>query len=251
MNKIKASIPNTITCCNLTAGCVAIIMSFNGPSTMACGLTGWQMTWIMIGLATVFDFADGLSARLLHAYSHLGKELDSLADLVSFGLAPGMLMFNLLNHLAAPSWACYLALFIPVMGALRLAKFNVDDRQSVNFMGLPIPSNAILWIGYSAWLLANPMPAGDLLPAATDGGIILPATLWLTVALLVAVPLLMVSDVRMFSLKYKSRQGAINRLRVAMLVIAVVLLATFGVQGLAAAIFIYFALSLAGRRHIG
>lgn len=237
IKKIISSIPNTITCCNLLAGCVACIVSFHrGAEPLWWGLSGIQLTWLFIAAATVFDFCDGMSARLLRAHSLLGKELDSLADLVSFGIAPGMMMYNLLVGTAAPVWVPWIALFIPVLGALRLARFNIDDRQTTSFIGLPIPSNAIFWIGYSAWLVGDHSPLAD--------GNIEGWSLWLTVVLIPAVSIMMVSGLHMFSLKFKSMNPRINAMRYAIIIAAVILVATVGIPGLAMAIVIYIMLSV-------
>lgn len=234
MKRIISSIPNTITCCNLLAGCLACIVTFGG--NMPWDLNGLQVAWLLIGAAAVFDFCDGMAARLLRAHSMIGKELDSLADLVSFGLAPGLMMYNLLRVMGAPQWAPWIALCIPVLGALRLAKFNVDDRQTTSFIGLPIPSNAIFWIGYSAWLAGANSPVQQGQPL--EG---LP--LWLTVVLLPCVALLMVSGIKMFSLKFKSLNPKVNALRYFIIIATVLLLITIGVQGLAIAIILYLILS--------
>ena len=143
MKRLSSYIPNIITCCNLTAGSLAVIMALRGTFEQAA---------IFILIAAVCDFLDGLSARLLHAYSDMGKELDSLSDLISFGLAPGLMVYALLNdYLLLPygnfEYLAYIALLIPVAGGIRLAKFNVDDRQTSSFIGLPIPANALFWIG--------------------------------------------------------------------------------------------------------
>ena len=238
LKRIIASIPNTITCCNLLSGCVAVIASFHiDTPDLAWGLSGLQVIWLMIAAATVFDFCDGMAARLLRAHSLIGKELDSLADLVSFGLAPGLMMFNLLESLEAPAWTPWLALFIPVIGAIRLARFNVDDRQTTSFIGLPIPSNAIFWIGYSAWLVGSEWPS-IMLPHLCGG------PLWLTVLLIPAVALLMVSNLPMFSLKFKSMRPRVNALRYTILIAAAILVSIFGIKGLAMAIILYLLISV-------
>ena len=130
---------------NLFSGCMAVVSAFHFNETIGA-MQGYEWAFLFIGLATVFDFCDGLSARLLHAYSALGKELDSLSDLVSFGVAPAALVFNLIQSQTG-SWVAFLAFLIAVFGALRLAKFNIDDRQTTSFIGLPIPANAIFWPG--------------------------------------------------------------------------------------------------------
>ena len=238
LKKISASIPNTITCCNLLSGCVAVIASFHlDTPDLALGHSGLQIVWLMIAAATIFDFCDGMAARLLRAHSLIGKELDSLADLVSFGLAPGLMMYNLLRVLEAPAWTPWLALFIPVIGAIRLARFNVDDRQTTSFIGLPIPSNAIFWIGYSAWLVGSNQPA--YLMAPLEGW-----PLWLTVVLIPVVALLMVCSLPMFSLKFKSMRPRVNVLRYTILISAVILVSIFGIKGLAMAIILYLLISV-------
>lgn len=167
---------------NLFSGCMAVVSAFHFNETIGA-MQGYEWAFLFIGLATVFDFCDGLSARLLHAYSALGKELDSLSDLVSFGVAPAALVFNLIQSQTG-SWVAFLAFLIAVFGALRLAKFNIDDRQTTSFIGLPIPANAIFWIGVVAWNV-DFRYIGDA---------------WMT-ALVVLFPLLMVSSLPMFSLK--------------------------------------------------
>ncbi|MBD5214585.1 MAG: CDP-diacylglycerol--serine O-phosphatidyltransferase [Bacteroidales bacterium] len=231
INKITSFIPNTLTCCNLLSGILACIAAFSGPVVAGpFGLTGFELAWLMIVLAAGFDFFDGFAARLLHAYSPMGKELDSLADLVSFGVAPGLLMFNLLHWLGAPVWVSYLSLIIPVCGALRLAKFNIDERQTTSFIGLPIPSNALFWIGYSAWLLKY--------------GVFDDLRLWLTAVLIPAVSLLMVCELPMFSLKFSNMRWADNKMRFTMMAVAIILLIIFGVVGTALAVAAYIGLSV-------
>ncbi|MDE7407499.1 MAG: CDP-diacylglycerol--serine O-phosphatidyltransferase, partial [Muribaculaceae bacterium] len=152
--RIKGEIPNSITCMNLMCGCLAVIFSFEEGQIGS--LQGYEWSFLFIGLAAVFDFCDGAMARLIHAYSLVGKELDSLSDLVSFGVAPAMLMFNTLKWAWAgsdPYWLLpYLAMMIAICGGIRLARFNVDTRQASEFIGLPIPANAIFWIGAVSWM---------------------------------------------------------------------------------------------------
>ncbi|MBR5061193.1 MAG: CDP-alcohol phosphatidyltransferase family protein [Prevotella sp.] len=140
---IKKHIPNTITCCNLMSGCIATAFAFAGNPKMA-------LLWIIIG--AVFDFFDGMVARLLHVSSPIGKELDSLADDITFGVAPSSIIFMELCALHCPSIIAPIAPYLPyfafVMAAfsgLRLAKFNLDERQTTSFIGLPTPANALFW----------------------------------------------------------------------------------------------------------
>lgn len=216
MNAIVRNIPNSITCLNIISGCVAIVCAMHGDTPL-WGLAACEWAYIFIGIAAVMDFLDGFAARLLHAYSALGKELDSLCDAVSFGVAPAMIVFNTLERSGVQPWLCWCALLIPVAGVLRLARFNIDTRQSVSFIGLPIPANAIFWIGYTAL-------------CATAGGIM---TVWyFFIPVLLAECWLMVSPVRLFSLKFKNYGWKGNEFRWLLIVTAVVFVASMGVPGL-------------------
>lgn len=226
---VKQNIPNTITSMNLFSGCIAVVSAFHFNETIGA-MQGYEWAFLFIGLATVFDFCDGLSARLLHAYSALGKELDSLSDLVSFGVAPAALVFNLIQSQTG-SWVAFLAFLIAVFGALRLAKFNIDDRQTTSFIGLPIPANAIFWIGVVAWNM-DFRYIGDA---------------WMT-ALVVLFPLLMVSSLPMFSLKVKTLSLRSNVRRYALLLGTAMLVAAMQLAGLLWAIVFYILLSVTERR---
>lgn len=226
---IKAHIPNTITILNLVSGILAVIAAFHGAQPY-WGLTGYTWAFILIGAAALFDFCDGAAARLLHAYSNIGKELDSLSDLVSFGVAPSLLVYNVMSD-ATGRFTAYLALFIAAMGALRLARFNVDDRQTTSFVGLPIPASAIFWIGVVAWIQRHGYPG--------DGPLL---------ALVVVVSQLMVSSIPMFSLKFKNFDWRENFRRYVILAAAVMFLVTDGLPGLAWTIALYVVISLFGRR---
>ena len=226
---VKQNIPNTITSMNLFSGCMAVVSAFHFNETIGA-MQGYEWAFLFIGLATVFDFCDGLSARLLHAYSALGKELDSLSDLVSFGVAPAALVFNLIQSQTG-SWVAFLAFLIAVFGALRLAKFNIDDRQTTSFIGLPIPANAIFWIGVVAWNV-DFRCIGDA---------------WMT-ALVVLFPLLMVSSLPMFSLKVKTLSLRSNVRRYALLLGTAMLVAAMQLASLLWAIVFYILLSATERR---
>jgi CDP-diacylglycerol--serine O-phosphatidyltransferase len=232
--RIKNYIPNTITCLNLVSGCVASVMALEGNLMYA-------VVWIM--LAAVFDFFDGFAARLLKAFSPIGKELDSLADVVSFGVAPGMILFVLLSWLAPTlplgglnEYIPYWAFVIPAFSGLRLAKFNIDERQTTSFIGLPVPAHALFWssLGYSVQ------------PLLPQGGV------WLLVglmALALVSSLLLVSEVPMFSLKIKSLAWKGNELRYILVACAVIFVSIWGFLGVAGTILLYVLLSIFnGRR---
>lgn len=232
--RIKNYIPNTITCLNLVSGCVASVMALEGNLMYA-------VVWIM--LAAVFDFFDGFAARLLKAFSPIGKELDSLADVVSFGVAPGMILFVLLSWLAPTlplgglnEYIPYWAFVIPAFSGLRLAKFNIDERQTTSFIGLPVPAHALFWssLGYSVQ------------PLLPQGGVALLVGL-MTLALVTS--LLLVSEVPMFSLKIKSLAWKGNELRYILVACAVIFVSIWGFLGVAGTILLYVLLSIFnGRR---
>ncbi len=231
ISKITKHIPNTITCLNLLSGTIACILSFN-YSTDILGIQGYLWVFIFIGAAAVFDFCDGAAARLLKAYSDIGKELDSLADLISFGLAPALLMYNTINiaNLEFTGWSLS-ALLIVAFGALRLARFNVDTRQATSFIGLPIPANAIFWIGFIGWLHSHYYLSAPVISV-----------------IILSVSLLMISPLPMFSLKFKNFNWRENFTRYVILAAAVMFVITEGIAGFAWTIILYILLSLGLRK---
>lgn len=232
--KIKEYIPNTITCLNLLSGCTAIFFAFHQAESFGT-LNGLQCCWIAIAAAAVFDFLDGAVARILKAFSPLGKDLDSLSDLVSFGVAPALMMLNLMlaYSIERTEWLCFAALLLAPFGALRLAKFNNDTRQTTSFRGLPIPANAIFWIGASAWIQGHGYPGTAF-----------------CVLVILALCAAMVGNFPMFSLKFKNFDLRDNFSRYAILLAAVMFIIVEGVAGLMWTIVLYFLISIARRRHI-
>lgn len=237
LDRIKANIPNTITCLNLLSGVMACIFAFHYSETFGT-LLGYQWAFVCIGAAALFDFCDGAAARLLHAYSDLGKELDSLSDLVSFGIAPALIVFNTINlfntgdALTLSPWS-FVALVIPVMGALRLARFNIDTRQTTSFIGLPIPACAIFWIGLVGWLHRT---------EAFNN--------WILSVVIILMALMMVSGVRMFSLKFKNFGFRENFRRYMLLLAALLFVISNGISGLAWTILFYILVSSVGRKEV-
>ncbi len=222
MHRIATIIPNSLTSLNLLSGCMAVFMAFH-LTDVYLGMSGLHCFFIFVALAAVFDFCDGFSARLLKAYSPIGKELDSLSDLVSFGVAPGMMMLNLMS---AQPW-CLAALIIPLCGALRLARFNVDTNQTTTFTGMPIPANAIFWVGFAAWTERYMLP-----PA------------WLTAIIVAAMALTMVCNLRMFSLKFHNYSFHDNAKRYGIVIATIAFLILYGVSGLMWTIILYLLISL-------
>jgi CDP-diacylglycerol---serine O-phosphatidyltransferase len=238
MNMVIKQIPNFITSLNLAAGSLAVIFAIDG-----------HLIWagIFICLAAVFDFTDGFAARLLKAYSEVGKQLDSLADLVSFGLAPAAILFTLLEfslfgknqpiHLIAASWDQWLILFsallMPVLGAVRLAKFNTLPDEPF-FRGLPIPSNGILWASMGLMLEVPKYP--ELFQHVFSTRILLLLGLFTSGMMVITLP--------MFSLKVKNLKWKDNWYRYLFLLVALVLLVTLNVYGLALTILVYIFLNI-------
>lgn len=231
MNIITRNIPNSITCINLLSGMMAILCAARGDNQL-WGMEAYNWAYIFIGIAAVADFLDGFAARLLHAYSELGKQLDSLCDLISFGVAPSVIMYYCLGTVGAPEWTRWITLLIPVCGALRLARFNIDTRQTTSFIGLPIPANAIFWIGYSALCYMGS-------PTLTAWWCVLPA--------IIIESWLMVSPVRLFSLKFKTWGWKDNQWRWLLIATALMLLFCMGVPGLMWLIIVYVAYGLLDR----
>lgn len=216
MNTIKQTIPNLITALNLGAGCLSIIAASYGIKEF-WGLLGFQWAFIFMAMAAVADFLDGFSARVLGTYSDVGKELDSLCDLVSFGVAPAMTLFFLMKDIAVDPWLCWTTLLIPVSAAFRLAKFNLDTRQAVNFIGLPVPANAIFWIGYASLMYR---------------GVTFLSIWYVFLVFLVVECWLMNSNIPMFSLKIKSAAFKENLPRYLLIPAAGVFCFTLGTGGL-------------------
>lgn len=220
-------IPNIITCLNLFAGCLACIMALR--------FEHYTGALFFILLAAVFDFLDGFAARMLKAYSSLGAQLDSLADVVSFGVAPACIvysfLFDITDQLPMALGISIFPFLIAVFSALRLAKFNIDTRQTDSFLGLPVPANGLFW--------ASLIPA---LISISEGNEVLLSVVIL--GLVVVFSLLMVSEIPMFSLKFKHYKWKGNEFSYLLIVCAIVLVLFFKVLGISLTIAIYILLSL-------
>jgi len=237
--RMKKHIPNFLTCCNLFFGCIGIIFSFKNSLDIAA---------YCIGIAAIFDFLDGFVARMLKVSSPIGKELDSLADCVTFGVLPAFILYQLMISAslekvsqslvdgqiptAMDSYLPYVALLIAIFSALRLAKFNVDTRQSDSFIGVPTPANAILIGSIPLILLQNP----------TYSEIILNPIL--LVVLAVVMSLLLVAELPLFALKFKSFAFKGNEIRYIFLLSSVLLLVFLQYLGIPLIILLYVVLSV-------
>ena len=224
---MKKHIPNTITCLNLISGCIATYYAFQ---------SNYELALLFIVIGAVFDFFDGMVARLLHVSSPIGKELDSLADDITFGFAPSAIVFSFLCsfHIHLPFVPC-LAFLIAAFSALRLAKFNLDERQALGFIGLPTPANALFW-GSLIWSLRW----------QTWVDLYLFPGIWFFVVL-VLIPIscyLLVSEIPMFALKFKTWGWSGNEIKYIFLITCIPLLLLLGISGLAAIIAWYVILSI-------
>ena len=225
---LKKHIPNTITCLNLISGCIATYWAFMGDYRMA-------LLFIIIG--AVFDFFDGMVARLLHVSSPIGKELDSLADDITFGFAPSAIIFSYLNEscAVANSTLCtihstlpFVAFILAAFSALRLAKFNLDERQALGFIGLPTPANALFW--------------GALIGGLHGYQIYFDGMEWCVIVGIFISSYLLVSEIPMFALKFKTWGWKGNEIKYIFLLTCIPML-FLGIFGLAAIIAWYVILS--------
>lgn len=223
----KKHIPNAITCCNLLSGCISCVMAMEGNFVLA-------LTFIVLG--AIFDFFDGMVARLLNVSSPLGVQIDSLADDITFGFAPSFMVFTYMQGLTFPEDLAPVAEILPyspflisAFSALRLAKFNIDKRQTTTFIGLPTPANALFWaslvVGY-----------GKFISELNYG--------WLLMLGLIALSCyLLVAEIPMFSMKIKYLAWRANKIRYSFLIVSAPML-LLGVGAAVPIISLYVAISV-------
>jgi CDP-diacylglycerol---serine O-phosphatidyltransferase len=220
---MKKHIPNFLTCCNLLCGCFGIVYCLEERAIPAA-----YFVWA----AGVFDFFDGFAARMLKVTSPIGKELDSLADMVSFGLLPALVMYKMIGATSANPWLPYVAFFIAICSALRLAIFNVDETQSDSFKGLNTPANTIFitslpLVSYQvgSWLFQD----------------------WILILVTITFSLLLVSRIEFFAFKFKDFTWSNNKVRFTFIAISAVLLAVLGKLALPILILLYIFFSLVSK----
>ena len=227
---MKKHIPNTITCLNLISGCIATYFAFR---------SNYEMALLFIVIGAVFYFFDGMVARLLHVSSPIGKELDSLADDITFGFAPSAIVFSFLKEIGGVanilhSSLPFVAFIMAAFSALRLAKFNLDERQALGFIGLPTPANALFWgsliVGAGDWLKTAPFIGSNLCLVILAGVFV---SCWL-----------LVSEIPMFALKFKTWGWKGNEIKYVFLITCIPLLILLGISGLAVIIAWYVLLSV-------
>lgn len=239
---IKKHIPNAITCCNLLCGCLAIVQAFEGNLVYSAYL---------VGLAAIFDFFDGFAARLLRVASPIGKDLDSLADMVTFGVVPGIVMYKLIGmsrlfKIASVTntpdisaiaiensnyFPQYFAFLIVIFSAIRLAKFNNDNRQSDSFIGVPTPANAIFICSIPLILNHNNQHVFILNP-------------YILSIISVILSFLLISELPLFALKFRNFSWRGNRIRYTFLGLSLLLLITLQYVGIPLIIILYILMSL-------
>lgn len=237
---IKKHIPNSFTSANLLCGCFGITFAFNGQL---------EFTALLVLLAAAFDFFDGFTARMLKAYSDIGKELDSLADLVSFGMVPGFIVYHLLNPELSQSMNAlvssnpvalnlrYVAFLIPVFSALRLAKFNVDTRQSDSFIGVPTPANAMLFASFPLILIAQPFISNVNFSAEITN-------VYFLLGLTLVMCYLMVSELPLISFKFKNFGWKGNEPRYVLLIISIASIVFLQFMAIPIIILLYILISI-------
>lgn len=222
MNPIK-HIPNALTCLNLLSGCIGIVYILEGQTVPAA-----YFVWA----ACIFDFFDGFAARWLKVSSAIGKELDSLADMVSFGVLPSVMVYSIIKGGTHITWLPYVAFIIAVFSALRLAKFNIDERQTTSFIGVPTPANAL-------FLTALPF-----LPESLAAFVLQPTVL---IIICLVFSLLLVAELELFALKFKNFAWQGNEIRFTFLLVAVLVVVVLQKASLPFIILLYILVSLLQR----
>ncbi|MBB5646824.1 CDP-diacylglycerol--serine O-phosphatidyltransferase [Pedobacter cryoconitis] len=224
---MKKHIPNALTCANLFSGCIGVVFAFKGDLNIAA---------YAVLISGICDFFDGFAARLLHVKSPIGKELDSLADMVSFGFLPGVVMFQLLTQSDFSSpYLPYLGFMMTIFSALRLAKFNIDTRQTEDFIGLNTPMNTL-------FIVSLPFIQKDY-PALIGSSVLL-------VAITVIMSFLLTSEIRIFSLKFSSFKWEPNKIKFIFLILSAILVAFLQFAAVPFVLVLYIALSLLHFRRV-
>lgn len=232
---IKKQIPNAITLLNLVCGCLAIICTFR---------KSFELTAFLVVLAAILDFFDGFAARMLKVHSEMGKQLDSLADMVTFGVVPGFVMYQLIIYDIGNGAAyigsdesvwylAYVAMLIPVFSAYRLAKFNIDTRQSDSFIGLPTPANALLICFLPMLMIPEGNAIADLLLKP-----------YVLIGICILQSYLMIAEIPLIALKFKQFDFNTNKWRYTLIILAFILLIILKLKAVPLIIILYVILSL-------
>ncbi len=215
---MKKYIPNSITSLNLFSGCIGVVMALQG---------NYLMAFYCVLASGIFDFFDGMSARALHVKSLIGKELDSLADVISFGFLPGTIMFMLLTDTTESVYLPYLGYIMTVFSALRLAKFNIDTRQTTDFIGVNTPMNTF-------FIISLPFIIQDY-PALNN--------MYLLLGIVAVCSFLLVSEIKLFSMKLSSLAWSANKYKYSFLLISLALILTLKFLALPIILVLYIVFS--------
>jgi CDP-diacylglycerol---serine O-phosphatidyltransferase len=221
-------LPNFFTLLNLTSGSLGAILALKGNLTDAA---------LCIWLGAFFDFLDGWLARVLNAYSPLGEQLDSLADLITFGCLPANIVYALLNEHTISPYLPFMALIIPSFSALRLARFNVDTQQKNAFVGLPVPAHGLFISTLPLIMTSNKY-------AWLTGFLVQPYTL---VVLMVLTSYLLVANIKLMAFKFSTYAWYPNRFKYGFLLTAIFLILLLRAEGLALSIVLYVLVSIVSR----
>lgn len=231
---MKKHIPNIITCGNLFCGCLAIVSAFKGDLIFSTYL---------VGVAAILDFLDGFFARLLKVHSEIGKQLDSLADVVTFGVVPGMILYIMLSNAIGNYYTftlnyrvAYIAFLIPIFSALRLAKFNIDTRQTDSFIGVPTPATAIFVCSLPLIAKFQPQIGEYHVIEVIENPLYL-------IELSILLSCLMVAEIPLFALKFKNFGWTDNKMRYSFLIISILMLILFQFVAIPFILFLYVTLS--------
>jgi CDP-diacylglycerol--serine O-phosphatidyltransferase len=218
---MKKQIPNLITLLNLLSGCIALVF---------VSQDNYWFAFYFVCLGIFFDFFDGFFARIFKVQSPLGVQLDSLADMVTSGVVPGFVMFKMLSELSENEFLPYFGFIITLGSCYRLAKFNIDTRQTDSFIGLPTPANALFIL--SLPLIAQPLVAEFL------------SNIWVLIGISVLSAFILNAELPLFSLKIKNFSFAKFKLQIVFLVLSIILLLSFQILGLPLVILLYILLSV-------
>lgn len=226
-------IPNILTLCNLLCGCIAITFCFGGSINYM--ITGSYF----IVAAGIFDFFDGYAARALQAYSPFGKQLDSLADLVSFGIAPSFYAYQIIylgisNHGDINVLFIYFAFLLAIFSAIRLAKFNLDESQTYHFVGIPTPITGLMVISLPAFIK---LFFNTLLYDTVMNPLVV-------IALVLLASFMLIAPIKMMSLKFKSASFKENIMKYLFVLVSLILLAKYEMAAFVAIYFLYILLSI-------
>lgn len=225
MNKIRAAFPSFVTSLNMVCGVCASVMAMHGRIEVAV---------VLIILGSIFDFCDGFVARLLNASSEFGKQMDSLSDLITFGLAPSLIMYNfVVSNGIFTEYVALFVLLIAVFSGLRLAKFNIDPEQTTEFKGMPTPASALLIISVCYYCSITDSALSHALSSKAA-----------VIAIVAFVCIMMVVNIRLFSMKIKSFKIKAIIWQLILAVSLVVFVCVFRVLGLAFTMIFYVILSI-------